>query len=153
MVSYPVYVLCCFMFLFICRKECYTTLLTQTLIYFSLTTITYSATLFYFSDVMLLLNLYIIIDTILITYIFTKIHSTAVNNVLMFIVILMFVTNFITTWSSNFIATYLSSDLYLYEALLLLNYSFLEDTKLAKCSFYLINIGLMLPHLILIARW
>ena len=152
MASYSVYVLCCFMFLFICSKEHYSTLLTQTLIYFSLTTITYSVTLFYFSDIMLLLNLYIIIDTILITYLFTKIDNTTINNILMFIALLMFIANFVTTWSNNFISTYLYYDSYLYEALLLLNYSFLEDTKLAKYSFYFINAGLMLPHLLLLVR-
>jgi hypothetical protein len=121
-------------------------------IYLLLTSITYSATLFYFTDIMLLLNLYLIIDTILITYLFTKVHNTIINNILIFIAVIMFIVNFITTWSNNFIANYLSSDLYLHEALLLLNYSFLEDTKLAKYLFYFINAGLMFPHLLLIVR-
>lgn len=152
MVSYSVYLMCCFIFLFICKKEHYNTLLTQTFIYLLLSSITYSATLFYFTDIILLLNLYLIIDTILITYLFTKIHNTVINNILIFIAVLIFIVNFITIWSNNFIAIYLSSDLYLYETLLLLNYSFLEDTKLAKYSFYFINVGLMLPHLLLMVR-
>lgn len=152
MVSYSVYLMCCFIFLFICKKEYYNTLFTQMFIYLLLTSITYSATLFYFTDIMLLLNLYLIIDTILITYLFTKVYNTTINNILIFIAVLMFIVNFITIWSNNFIAIYLSSDLYLYETLLLLNYSFLEDTKLAKYSFYFINAGLMLPHLLLMIR-
>ncbi len=147
MISYSVYVLCCFMFLFICKSEYCSILFTQIFIFLMLASITYSATLLYFSDILLLLNIYLIFDVILITYLSTKIPITITNILLLILSIIMYLCNFFTVWSDSFLSFSIPSDLYLYEILLLLNFSFIQDTKISKYTFYFINVVLTIPHI------
>lgn len=149
MISYSVYLLCCIIVILISKKENYGIVGTQGFIYLILWTVSYGAITLEFTDILLLMNVYIILDTILLTCVIQKIKKTYINTTLSFIAIVFYIITLYSVWSLDLISVALTSDLYMYEILLLLNRDFIKDGNKYRYIFYGLNILLLIPHLFL----